>query len=609
MACKAPSRGSGTVQVSVCLSGKDSSDGVVFFEYGGSADISRLSVSSGPQHGGSEITVYGAGLASNSSYTCVIGHRKVAATLLEGDSVRCVTPSSSVAASVSVSLMMDGETLPGTLSFEYFETPSIVTLVPSRGHVGGGSHVSIVGTGFSESGLQCRFGTQYATGSDARFITASQVVCITPSGVGAGPVEVEISLNEGADYTSDGVKYLYEAAATVVSVTPSRAFAGSDGQVVTVVGSNFDQTADLSCRFGMSGRSRARYLSSSLVACTAPASGAGSVQVSVSLNGVDSSSGSALFMFAPRASVLWITPSTGPLAGGSMVTVTGDAASLRDVVGCVFGTKTVSAQAAGSGSLVCESPTGAEVGAVSVRLTTSHEQAGVESGLSFVYHATVVVSSLTPRHGSVSGGTAVRIAGSGFEATGLVCKFGPESVSGSNVDVISSTMVVCRSPVSGQPGAVAVSVSCNDGADFSQDGPEYMYGLEAVAESVRPSGGVSVLSGQRITVSGQNFEERSTLACFFGDDTSLQADYVSSTSVVCSVPVKEAGWVSVSISNNGVDSRSFVLYNFLPRSGAVSFHPSRAPVSGGTQVTVAGVGIGNTEVESSCLFGDIAVKA
>ena len=73
-------------------------------------------------------------------------------------------------------------------------------------------------------------------------------------------MEVEISLNEGADYTSDGVKYLYEAAATVVSVTPSRAFAGSDGQVVTVVGSNFDQTADLSCRFGMSGRSRARYL-------------------------------------------------------------------------------------------------------------------------------------------------------------------------------------------------------------------------------------------------------------------------------------------------------------------------------------------------------------
>ena len=157
----------------------------------------------------------------------------------------------------------------------------------------------------------------------------------------------------------------------------------------------------------------------------------------------------------------------------------------------------------------------------------------------------------------------MRIAGSGFEATGLVCKFGPESVSGSNVEVISSTMVVCRSPVSGQPGAVAVSVSCNDGADFSQDGPEYMYGLEAVAESVRPSGGVSGLSGQRIIVAGQNFEERSTLACFFGDDTSLQALYLTSTSVVCSVPVKEAGWVSVSISNNGVDSRSFVLYNFL----------------------------------------------
>ncbi|KAJ1478186.1 hypothetical protein T484DRAFT_1818402, partial [Baffinella frigidus] len=312
IACTAPSRGAGTVQLSVSLNGAEQSGGLVLFEYGVAGGMDMLRPSRGPMSGGSLITVHGTGLVSTGTYKCLFGSRQVKGTVVGTDSVRCATPSSSVASTLSVRLMMEGETLPGSVSYDYYETPTIVSILPSRGGVAGGSHVSIVGTGFTATDLQCRFGTQFATGDNALYVTSTLITCVTPSGVGAGSVGVEVSVNGGSDYTSDGRGYLYEATVTVEGVWPSQGHASGEGQVVTVVGEHFEQTGELSCRFGMSGRVRARYLSSSLLDCIAPARGAGVVQVSVSVNGVDSSSGSAPFAYLPRASVRWISPSSGP---------------------------------------------------------------------------------------------------------------------------------------------------------------------------------------------------------------------------------------------------------------------------------------------------------
>jgi len=101
----------------------------------------------------------------------------------------------------------------------------------------------------------------------------------------AGGVAVEVSVNGGADYTSDGKQYMYEAGALVSEVRPSRGISGMAGQVVTVVGAHFVHSGDLSCLFGVDGNVQALYVSSSVVSCIVPARSDGVVSVSVSNNG------------------------------------------------------------------------------------------------------------------------------------------------------------------------------------------------------------------------------------------------------------------------------------------------------------------------------------
>ena len=127
----------------------------------------------------------------------------------------------------------------GQENYEYYSEPVVKRMYPSRGTVDGGTIVRVYGSGFSEAGLMCRFGDT-VMGEDAAFFASSaEVSCVSPAGT-AGSITVEVSMNGGADFTADGREYLLEAGAKVASVTPSHGIAGEAGQVVTVVGENFE---------------------------------------------------------------------------------------------------------------------------------------------------------------------------------------------------------------------------------------------------------------------------------------------------------------------------------------------------------------------------------
>eukprot|EP00961_Rhodomonas_salina_P140310 1888226-Rhodomonas_salina.1 len=133
--------------------------------------------------------------------------------------------------------------------FEFYLAPSIMTLSPLRGPSKGGSMVSLHGFGFREEGLQCRFGGvvgDVASGT-ARWESSSLIGCVAPeAATGPGPVGVEVSVNDGADFTTDGKHFLYEVGATVEALRPSTGVNGESGQVVTVLGRHFEQTGELS---------------------------------------------------------------------------------------------------------------------------------------------------------------------------------------------------------------------------------------------------------------------------------------------------------------------------------------------------------------------------
>ena len=134
-------------------------------------------------------------------------------------------------------------------------------------------------------------------GDGARWVSSTVVMCVAPRAEDGGAMQValEVSGNGGADFTKDGIDFVYEASATVESLVPSWGVSGKAGQAVTVLGRHFARSSELSCRVGLGGNVRGQFESSTMVTCKVPERGSGTVTVSVSNNAVEFSSGGALF--------------------------------------------------------------------------------------------------------------------------------------------------------------------------------------------------------------------------------------------------------------------------------------------------------------------------
>eukprot|EP00961_Rhodomonas_salina_P276086 3729792-Rhodomonas_salina.1 len=102
-----------------------------------------------------------------------------------------------------------------------------------------------------------------------------------------------------------------------------------------------------------------------MVACSAPASGAGTVAVTVSFNGQRTDAGQPMMFAYLATSAVLIQPTRGGQKGGTMVTVSGPGVS-RDVedIGCAFGKERVRAQYHEPHGWVCASPSRAGPGVV-----------------------------------------------------------------------------------------------------------------------------------------------------------------------------------------------------------------------------------------------------
>jgi len=258
---------------------------------------------------------------------------------------------------VDVKLTLDKELVGGVQRFEVYTEPPVVGLVPSRGTVKGGSYVSVLGSKFAGTALQCRFGSQKVSGSGARLVSSTLVACRVPAGQLGERVSVEISLNDGFDFSVDGREFLYGRGATVELARPSQALAGLGGQTVTVVGRHFEQTRELSCKFGLNATGLGIYMSSTMVACMVPNRGTGTASISLSNDGTTFEKSGRNLEFIGAGGVSAVTPSYGPMAGGSLVTVQGsNLGPLDGTLQCVFGERASLGRVTDQNEVVCSVP-------------------------------------------------------------------------------------------------------------------------------------------------------------------------------------------------------------------------------------------------------------
>jgi hypothetical protein len=290
-------------------------------------------------------------------------------------------------------------------SFTYIPTPTITGITPNSGPIAGGTSVTITGTNLT--GGTFTFGGLTATCTVAA--GGLSATCTSPAHA-AGPVDVVVTTGGGSGAVAGGFTYL--DAPTITGITPnSGPIAG--GTSVTITGTNLTGGTftfgglTATCTVAAGGLS---------ATCTSPAHAAGPVDVVVTTPG-GTATLPASFTYIPTPTITGITPNSGPVAGGTSVTITGT--GLTDGTFTFGGLTATCTVAAGGLSATCTTPAHA-AGPVDVVVTTGGGSGAVAGG--FTYIPTPTITGIKPISGPVAGGTSVTITGTGL--TGGTFTFG-----------------------------------------------------------------------------------------------------------------------------------------------------------------------------------------
>jgi hypothetical protein len=158
---------------------------------------------------------------------------------------------------------------------------------------------------------------------------------------------------------------------------------------------------------------------------------------------------------AATPTVTKLTPKTGPVTGGTSVTISGT--GFEGATSVKFGGVAAKFTQSSSTSITATAPA-ESAGSVDVTVTTAGGTSAVT--LKDVYKYTPVIASVSPTSGPSAGGTALAITGAGFipGTGGTIFKFG--SAAGKSVSCSSSEKCTLLSPKH-EKGTVEVRVTVN----------------------------------------------------------------------------------------------------------------------------------------------------
>jgi IPT/TIG domain len=180
-----------------------------------------------------------------------------------------------------------------------------------------------------------------------------------------------------------------------------------------------------------------------------------------------------LFNETSAPTVTEISPTSGPVAGGEHVTVTGTGFTGASKVS--FGTVPASNLAVASDTqLSVTSPQAAAAGPVRVTVTIPGTSAASPAN-QYTYAAAAAaptVTGVSPTSGPVAGGEHVTVTGTGFTGASKV-SFG--TVPGSNLAVASDTQLSVTSPQAAAAGPVDVTVTTPAGTSAASQADQYTY--------------------------------------------------------------------------------------------------------------------------------------
>ncbi|GAA2274437.1 MULTISPECIES: IPT/TIG domain-containing protein [Kitasatospora] len=279
--------------------------------------IISISPNQGPAAGGTACTLTGSGFTGTTSVK--FGTAPAQFTPVSDTKISCTAPAGS--GSVGVTATTPGGTS-NSVTYTYLPAPAISSITPSQGPTAGGNTVTIAGTNLSGA-TAAMFGSRSATITGN---TGTQITVTAPAGA-AAPVTVSVTTSGG---TATGSSYYYIPLPTVTSVYPTLG-PTAGGNIITITGTGLTLTSAVN--FGSSAATGVAVLSDGQVTAQAPA-GSATVTVTATTPGGTSlpGVGNPFYTYVALPVITILSPSQGPAAGGTSITITGSNLTFADSV-------------------------------------------------------------------------------------------------------------------------------------------------------------------------------------------------------------------------------------------------------------------------------------
>ncbi|MER7007335.1 IPT/TIG domain-containing protein [Dactylosporangium sp. NPDC000555] len=281
--------------------------------------------------------------------------------------------------------------------------------------------------------------------------------------------------------------------------------------------------------------------------------------------------------YAAPATLASAAPSTGPLMGGTKVTLTGtgfigatdvtfddvSATSFDIVSNTTITAITPSANAAGSAEIVVKHPSGD-----SIDLRT------------FTYSAAApTVTDVSPAAGPLAGGTEVTITGTNLTAvTGVTFGIMPGAV----LTPVSPTSLKVTTPPSLTAGDAPIAVTTPSGTSNST--VAYSYVAAPTASAVSPVAGPPA-GGTQVTITGTNLTGATGVT--FGGTAGTGLTAVTATSLKVTTPAHAAGDAAIVVTTPGGPSNNTKVFAYTAAPAVTTQPLAQSRSVGGTATFTA----------------------
>ncbi len=580
----APGQAAGTVDVTVTTpSGASATSGGDLYTYTAAPApvVGGLSSTSGGAAGGTTVVVYGSGFTGATGVT--FGGVAAEFSVLSDTALEATAPGGTGTVDVQVTTPSGTSAASSADHFSYagVTAPTVTGLSATSGTTGGGTTLTLSGTGFLNADAVT------IGGQDAAFVVLSATsLAVTTPPMAAGTYDLVVGV-PGA--SSAPARFTYAAAgAPAVSSLGTTGGSTAGGTSVGITGTGF--TGAGTVLFGTVPAASFTVNSDTSITAVAPAAAAaGVVGVTVQTpTGVSAAWSGDQFTYtaasAPTLGGLSLT--SGSTAGGATVNLTGSGFTGATAVS--FGSAGASFTVQSDGWVTAVVPAGS-AGTVSVTVTTA---GGTSGGISYTYSAPAgpAVTGLTATTGGTAGGGTTTVLGSGFTAaTGV--SFG--TAAAGSFTVLSDTAIQVVVPA-GSAGTVDVTVTTAAGTSATGSADHFTYtaaGAPAVTGVSASSGSGS--GGETVTISGTNLA--GATAVQFG---AAAATFVvnSPTQITAVAPAAAAGTVDVTVTTaagtSATGSADHFTYTAAGSPVVSGVSASAGPLGGGNGVLIAGSGFG-----------------